>query len=355
MKNLLIIVCIAFSCFLKAQDDGYELVWYDEFNENGAVDSEKWHHQTQLPNGGSWYNGEIQHYTNREVNSFVSDGTLKIVAKKETFTDQGFTKSHTSARLNSKFAFTYGYVAVRAKLPQGEGTWPAIWMLGQNITEQGGYWYETNGTVGWPACGEIDIMEHWGTNQNFVQSATHTPSSFGNTVNLGGQNISTASSDFHIYALEWTENSLVFSVDDQVHYVYEPAIQNANTWPFDLNQYILFNVAILPEITPSFTQSALEIDYIRIYQEQELSLQEINKRNSLLLKPNPAQDTLTVQVASKFLGANCVVYNLTGQQIFHTTIKEENFNIDISRFAQGLYLFKVTDGANEVTKKLVKR
>ena len=114
----------------------YELVWADEFDGNGAIDSDNWFHQTQLPAGGTWFNGEIQHYTNREVNANQSNGTLKIVAKKEEFTDQGVTKQYTSARLNSKVAFTYGRVEVRAKLPFGIGTWPAIWTLGKNIIER---------------------------------------------------------------------------------------------------------------------------------------------------------------------------------------------------------------------------
>lgn len=110
------------------------LVWSDEFNGTGTIDTNKWFHQTELPSGGSWYNSEVQHYTNREENSFVENGNLHIVAKKETFTDQGYTKQYTSARLNSKYAFTFGKVQVRAKLPSGSGTWPAIWMLGKNIT-----------------------------------------------------------------------------------------------------------------------------------------------------------------------------------------------------------------------------
>ena len=116
------------------------LVWSDEFDGNGAINSANWFHQTQLPAGGSWYNNEVQHYTNRTDNSSVSNGTLKIVAKKESFNDQGHTKQYTSARLNSKFAFTYGRVEIRAKLPTGVGTWPAIWMLGKNINEDGGFW-----------------------------------------------------------------------------------------------------------------------------------------------------------------------------------------------------------------------
>lgn len=116
------------------------LVWSDEFDGDGAINDLNWHHQTLLPEGGSWYNNEIQHYTDRVENSFVEDGVLKLTAIKEDFTDQGVTKQFTSARLNSKFAFTYGRVEFRAKLPTGVGTWPALWMLGKNINEDGAYW-----------------------------------------------------------------------------------------------------------------------------------------------------------------------------------------------------------------------
>lgn len=242
------------------------LVWSDEFNGSGAIDGTKWHHQTQLPDGGSWYNGEVQHYTNRQINSYQNSGALKLVAKKEVFTDQGQTKQYTSARLNSKFAFTYGRVEVRAKLPSGVGTWPAIWMLGKNIIETGGFWSSTHGTTPWPACGEVDIMEHWGTNQNYVQSAMHTTSSFGNTVNLGGQTIPTASSEFHIYTLVWTAEKMEFAVDGTIHYTYNPTVKNASTWPFDAAQYLLLNFAIQGNITGSFTEGAMDVDYVRVYQ-----------------------------------------------------------------------------------------
>jgi len=248
-----------------------QLVWSDEFDTDGAINSGNWFHQTQLPTTFSWYNGEIQHYTDRIENSFVEDGVLNILAKKEVFTDQGQTKEYTSARLNSKFAFKYGRIEIRAKLPFGRGTWPAIWMLGKNITENGAYWYnEGFGTTSWPACGEIDIMEHWGNNQNYVQSATHTPSSHGNTVNHGGQAISTASDEFHVYSMEWTEEKLVFSVDDVVHYTYNPPVKDGSTWPFDTEQYLLLNVAITNDILSHFEQSSLQIDYVRVYQESGL-------------------------------------------------------------------------------------
>jgi beta-glucanase (GH16 family) len=191
---------------------------------------------------------------------------LSIIAKKETYTDQGITKQYTSARLNSKFAFKYGKVEVRAKLPLGGGTWPAIWMLGKNVLEPGAFWSATNGNTNWPYCGEIDIMEHWGNNQNYVQSAMHTPSSYGGTMNLGGQTIPTVSSQFHIYTLEWTATKMVFSVDGTVHYIYNPSVKNASTWPFDAEQYIILNVAMQSSIATNFTQSAMEVDYVRVYQ-----------------------------------------------------------------------------------------
>lgn len=354
MKRYLILLSLLVcSILVYGQPANYEIVWSDEFDGNGAINSEKWHHQTQLPNGGSWYNGEIQHYTDRIENSFVSNGTLKVVAKKETYTDQGFTKTHTSARLNSKVAFTYGYVAVRAKLPQGVGTWPAIWTLGQNITEPGGYWYDTNGTVGWPNCGEIDIMEHWGSNQNFVQSATHTPSSFGNTVNLGGQNIPTASSQFHVYSLEWTPERMIFSVDDTVHYVYEPPVQNSSTWPFDANQYLLLNVAILPEISPSFSESSMEIDYVRVYQEESLSLSVNQQRGKMQLFPNPVRDSLTIDVPSYLIGAKALLYSATGKQLFGSVIETNRLVIDVSKYAQGIYFFSLTKGSEGITRKII--
>ena len=274
-----------------------ELVWADEFEQDGPLDDTKWFHQTELPLGGSWYNGEIQHYTDRSANSYVADGVMHLVAKKETYTDQGHTKEYTSARLNSKFAFTYGRVEVRAKLPTGVGTWPAIWMLGQNIDEPGAYWLlEGYGDTPWPACGEIDIMEHWGHNQNFVQSATHTPASHGATINHGGQVIPTASSGFHVYELIWTAEKLIFSVDGVAHYTYEPEVRDAATWPFDAPQYLLLNTAIEPTIEPSFTESTMEVDYVRVYQEGTTSVGSARPGQAVRLYPNPVVDQLRLEV-----------------------------------------------------------
>jgi beta-glucanase (GH16 family) len=262
------------TCFSQIDIVYDHLVWSDEFDTSGTdpVNSTKWFHQTQLPSHGSWHNNEIQHYTNQMENSFVENGYLNIVAIKEEFTDQGYSKTYTSARLNSKFAFTYGRIDVRAKIPLETGTWPAIWMLGKNVNEKGGYWQPNFGTKGWPACGEIDIMEHGifpNEPINFIQSALHTKSSSGNTINKGGIIVSNIENDFHVYSLIWSPNKMTFLVDDEIYYIYNPSIKNENTWPFDSDQYILLNIAMggtAGEIDLNFNRSSMLIDYVRVFQ-----------------------------------------------------------------------------------------
>lgn len=273
-KTIIVLIIMMFHQLTYSQVDIIynDLVWSDEFSTNGAINSTKWHHQTQIPAGGSWYNGEVQHYTNQLSNSFVENGVLKIVARKETFTDQGVTKQYTSARLNSKFAFTYGRVDIRAKIPTHQGTWPALWLLGKNIIEPGGYFSATHGTTPWPACGEIDIMEHGITPSQpagFIQSAIHTPSSFGNTVNHGGTIANNLGTDFHVYSMNWSPNQITFLLDGVAFYTYNPPVKNAATWPFNADQYLLLNIAmggVAGNIPGNFTQATMEIDYVRVYQ-----------------------------------------------------------------------------------------
>lgn len=321
-----------------------QLVWSDEFNGSGAVDTSKWFHQTLLPNGSSWFNGEVQHYTDRTANSSQSNGSLKLIAKKETFTDQGVTKQYTSARLNSKFAFTYGRVEVRAKLPTGSGTWPAIWMLGQNITENGGYWQlQGYGTTGWPACGEVDIMEHWGTNQDYVSSAMHTTSSSGATVNHGGRMIPGVSNDFHVYAMEWTPEKMIFSVDSVVHYIYFPSVRDAATWPFDDPQYLLLNFAIEGGIDPSFTEDTLEIDYLRVYQAPSMGMKEVqNKRADLY--PNPVADQLRIEIPEANGSWLLELRAQDGKLLDQLEVQAQDgvFQLNaLDRFSKGIYLLNL--------------
>lgn len=235
------------------------LIWSDEFDTSGSPDSNNWNFNigNGCPNICGWGNNEKEYYTDRLENVKIEGGILKIIAKKESH--KGF--EYTSARMKTEnlFDFKYGRVEVRAKLPEGGGTWPAIWMLGSNIR-----------SVGWPACGEIDIMEHVGNNQGTVSSAMHTPSSNGNTVNKGERFIADVSSEFHIYTVNWTAEKIEFFIDNVLHYTYNPSVKNSSTWPFDAKQFIILNVAMGGSfggsIDANFTKSTMEIDYVRVYQ-----------------------------------------------------------------------------------------
>jgi beta-glucanase (GH16 family) len=279
IKKLVVLLFFVNISFAQVDIVYNDLVWSDEFDVNGAVNATNWFHQTQLPAGGSWFNGEVQHYTDELTNSFVNGGFLNIVAKKEPYTSQGITKQYTSARLNSKFAFKYGRVDVRAKLPIQAGTWPAIWMLGKNVNEDGAFFDAAFGTTNWPACGEIDIMEHGITPSqptNYIQSALHTPSSFGNTSNIGGAIANNLGTDYHVYSMNWSPYQITFLLDGVAFYTYNPAVKTPSNWPFDLEQYLLLNIAmggIAGTIDPSYTESSMVIDYVRVYQNVQVDTQ----------------------------------------------------------------------------------
>jgi beta-glucanase (GH16 family) len=332
------------------------MVWNDEFNVNGVVNSLNWHHQTQLPNGVSWYNDELQHYTANNTNSVCANGRLYITAKKEVYTSQGQTKQYTSARLNSKFAFKYGRVEARAKLPTGAGTWPAIWMLGKNINENGGYWDAQFGTANWPACGEIDIMEHWGSNQNTISSAVHHPVNGDlttGTYSFNEQVDEDVSTEYHVYAVEWTEESITFSVDGYNHMSYRPSVQNQYTWPFDAPQYILMNIAIEPSVAVSFLQSAMEVDYVRVYQTAEIAVAEETPSTGLNVYPNPASNQCTIAASASTNGVY-EVYSCLGQMVSAGSILGTT-TIDMSDFDRGLYFVVIRSASGTQTTKLIKQ
>lgn len=228
-----------------------QLLWSDEFNTDGLPNPSNWGYDTGNNNG--WGNNELEYYTNRQDNAYVSSGTLKIVLKKEAY--QGF--NYTSARLLSKgkFSFKYGRVDIRAKLPSGGGTWPALWMLGDNIS-----------SVGWPACGEIDIMEHVGNQLNKIFGTLHHPNHSGGNADGGTVNISNATTEFHVYSLDWSPTQIKFFVDNQLFYTFA----NNSSLPFNQNFFFIMNIAMGGNfggaVDPNFTSSAMEVDYVRVYQ-----------------------------------------------------------------------------------------
>ena len=223
------------------------LKFSDEFNVDGAPDPTKWGYDL---GAGGWGNGEAQTYTSASDNVIVQGGNLKITAKKSG-------TGYTSARLKSenKFEFTYGKIEVKAKLTTGAGTWPAIWMLGQD--------YATNT---WPGCGEIDIMEFKGSEPTKIHGTLHYPAVSPGAGNTNSTTIANASSEFHIYKAIWSPTSVQIFVDDKLYHT----VANNNSLPFNKDFFLILNVAMGGSfggaIDPAFSQSSMEIDYVRVYQ-----------------------------------------------------------------------------------------
>ena len=226
------------------------VAWSDEFNIDGLPDPAKWGYDL---GGGGWGNNELEYYTNRAENAAISGGTLKITARRENFSGS----SYTSARLltKGKYSFKYGKIEARVKLPAGAGTWPAFWMLGDNIS-----------AVAWPGCGEIDIMEEVGNQANKIFGTLHHPGHSGANGDGGTTILNTATSEFHVYSLEWSSTNIKFAIDGNTFYTFI----NTAAVPFNQNFFIILNLALGGNfggaIDPAFTSATMEIDYVRVYQ-----------------------------------------------------------------------------------------
>jgi beta-glucanase (GH16 family) len=249
--NFSIIIITVFALFLsnfKVYAQCTQLVWADEFNVDGAPNTANWSYEVTP----ALYNNEVQYYTDRPQNSIVQGGVLKITALKENY----LGLPYTSARMVSKgkVFFKYGRIEARAKVPAGVGTWPAIWMLGSNIS-----------SVPWPGCGEIDIMEHVGKDLNRIYGTLHYPERNGANANGGSIVIDNASTQFHIYAVDWTASSIKFYVDGILYH----SVPNSNSIPFNQNFDFILNIAMGGDfggpIDPAITAATMEIDYIRVY------------------------------------------------------------------------------------------
>lgn len=270
---LALLACFA-SCGSDTQHKTQPLnpSWHDEFEYTGAPDSSLWDYD--LGSWG-WGNNELQLYTQDLRNARVENGLLIIEAHRDLMADTGFVKGvgrdsldfghYTSARLvtRGKKTWNRGKVEVRAKLPKGRGTWPAIWMLGEDI-----------GKVGWPMCGEIDIMEQVGYDPDTLVATVHTHA-FNHIIgNQYSSRIFLADMDetFHTYQLDWTPDSLRIGVDDNYYYTYhKPDTSSRASWPFDVPHYLLLNIAVggnwggYMGVDSTIWPQRMEIDWVRVW------------------------------------------------------------------------------------------
>ena len=249
-------------CFAQTNSPKYHLVWTDEFNYQGLPDSSKWNYETGK---SGWGNDELEDYTGHDTcTASVSNGYLHLSAKKKLISDQPY---YTSARLSTKNKgdWKYGKIEVRAKLPEGRGLWPAIWMM------------PTSGAYGeWPASGEIDIMEHVGYNKDSVFGSLHskTYNHVIGTQKTKGIYIGHPYDVFHVYGLEWSPEQIHFLVDGKVFYKVANENKTFAEWPFDKPFHLLLNLAVggfwggKYGVDESVFPATMLVDYVRVYQAE---------------------------------------------------------------------------------------
>jgi beta-glucanase (GH16 family) len=239
----------------------WALSWSDEFDRDGAPDPGRWVHDL---GGNGWGNNELETYTDRPENAVVRGGSLVITARRETFRGaDGTERPYTSARLKTlgTFSQAYGRIEARMKIPRGQGIWPAFWMLGDNVA-----------TAGWPACGEIDIMENIGKEPTTVHGTLHGPGySGGQGIGAPYSAASPFADAFHVFGIEWEPNAIRWYVDGTLYQTRTPADLPAGArWVFDAPAFIILNLAVGgnwpgdPDATSAFPQE-LVVDYVRVY------------------------------------------------------------------------------------------
>jgi beta-glucanase (GH16 family) len=239
---------------------GYTLVWSDEFSGDGLPDPAKWAYDTSFNHQG-WHNHELQYYSRaRSENARVRDGKLVLSARKESLSsaaDWG-GQAYSSARLITQGLreWTYGYFEIRARLPCGKGSWPAIWMLGS----QGE----------WPTGGELDIMEQVGKAPTRVFSTVHSAAGSGGDGAGAAVELADVCSAFHVYQMHWTGQQVRFGVDGKSHFSYLNQGLGKHQWPFDAPQFLILNIAIGGDLGGPVDDAIfplhMEVDYVRVYQ-----------------------------------------------------------------------------------------
>ena len=257
-SNLLYLPTDSTGYVTPASYPGYHLAWSDEFNGN-SLNTGDWNYEQ---GGTGWGNQELENYTNRTQNVFVSAGHLVIEARQESYGGNNYTSGRITTQ--GKQQFTYGRIDIRAKLPVSKGMWPALWMLGSNIN-----------SVPWPGCGETDIMELVGSAPAQVTGSMHWQQS-GGSEGTYNNNFDLSSGDFsqqfHVYSIIWKQDSLQFLVDDHLYVNGSLANVTSGTYPFNSPFFFIFNVAVggnwpgPPDNTTVFPQRMF-VDYVRVFQQ----------------------------------------------------------------------------------------
>ena len=355
MKVRIIFFLISLFVFsLNAQN--WQLVWEDDFN-GSSLNQSKWVHDigtgSQYGMWG-WGNGELQYY--QPQNTTLNNGIAKIEVKEEPngiIDSWSATSYFSSSKITTKglFNFRYGKVEARIKTIDGQGFWPAFWML------------PSNGS--WPCDGEIDIMEQWGNDYltNSTSGAAHLGtcpySSSTHFYETSSSYISSGSyaDDFHTYSVIWKEDTITWYVDEIELFSLNPSsywsIPSQSAWPFNANEwYIMINLAITQAGPNSNTvfPNQMEIDYVRVYQENLTNSINIDDKNKYTVFPNPANDFLTIQGKNV---SSIKIFNIHGNIVLSKNVNN-NKKVDISILNKGMYLVELEDYFGfKINKKVI--
>jgi beta-glucanase (GH16 family) len=347
MNKILIVILLASYYQINAQT--WKLIWSDEF-DGQSVNTSNWTYETGTGTNG-WGNNELQYYTSRPENVTIENGMLVITARQESYSG----RNYTSARMKTqgKKSFRFGKIEARMKLPIGQGSWPAFWMLGDNIT-----------FVGWPKCGEIDIMEHINS-ENKVYGTLHWDNN--GHVSKGGSTFCDVT-QFHVYSIEWNESIIQFFVDGQSYYYQSIANGINSTDEFQNPFFIILNLAIggnwpgNPDGTMQFPIK-MYVDYVKAY-ELVTDIENMNDEIPQEIKleqnyPNPFNPETKIKYSvpeTEFVSLK--VYDILGNEIsslVNETKTPGNYEIkfDGTSLSSGIYLAKLQVGNSFKMRKMI--
>lgn len=346
MKKILLVFCFLFIVFSSIHAQSWTLVWSDEFNGT-SVNTKNWAYDT---GAGGWGNAELEDYTPRTQNATISNGNLLIIGRKETYG----TSSYTSARMKTQGlqSWTYGRIESRIKLPSGQGLWPAFWMLGDTIS-----------SIGWPYCGEIDIMECINT----------TPEDYGTMhwynaggASYGGDTIATSVNTYHTYGIEWDSTAIRWTFDSVQYWEGNIANNVNNTNAFHKPFFILLNMAIggswpgNPNGTTTFPDT-MYVDWVRVYQQTNLTSVKENEISSIIsVYPQPTTGNSTLLISHVQTGNyTLAITDLLGNTYDKETIQASNTNdlripLQLNNLAAGVYIITLEKDGILYRTKLVK-
>ncbi|MDR1592667.1 MAG: family 16 glycosylhydrolase [Prevotellaceae bacterium] len=322
----------------------FQLVWADEFDGAG-YDPDIWSPQVR---GDGFGNNELQYYTGLERNIFTRDGNLVLKVYKESYQNRNYTSGKLWGQ-NKKY-FKYGRVEARFKLPEGRGTWPAIWMMPQSSVYGG-----------WPNSGEIDIMEFVGYQPSTIHGTVHRGAGSGGNGN--GSNISIAgkTGDFHVIRIDWEPGYIKWYLNDQLFHTYNNGFAGSSQWPFDQDFYVILNFAVggnwggAQGVDDAIWPQEFLIDYVRVYQKSEDGETAVKTTDAqAFARVTLAGETLNVASRSE-IPFSVNIYSVMGQKYVSKRFSGENAQIDVTHLSSGMYIVSVSNEIEYYAQKFIRK